>query len=106
MKKYFKILIFVTFFSILLFGFVAWLRIQEEYKYKQKGFLLIKKVEGYKNKKNRLPIDLEELGEEEPMNQGAYYEKIDSINYKIYFNIGFDNSFVYYSKSKQWRDEY
>lgn len=81
------------------------MRNYEDYKYEEKGNLLIKKIETYRRLKNSLPNSLTELGIEEPMNEGPYYEKIDSINYKVYFNVGFDNSKVYYSKLKEWRDE-
>jgi hypothetical protein len=36
------------------------------------------------------------------MNQGPYYEKKDSVNYIIYFNIGFDEAKIYYSETKKW----
>ena len=36
------------------------------------------------------------------MNQGPYYEKKDSVNYIIYFSIGFDEVKIYYSETKKW----
>ena len=34
------------------------------------------------------------------MNQGPYYEKKDSVNYIIYFSIGFDEVKIYYFETK------
>ncbi len=38
------------------------------------------------------------------MGEGPYYEKIDSLKYIVYFNIGFDNTLTYYSESKDWKE--
>ena len=32
----------------------------------------------------------------------TYYEKKDSVNYIIYFTIGFDEAKIYYSETKKW----
>ncbi|MGQ2108042.1 hypothetical protein ACT4R0_09770 [Ornithobacterium rhinotracheale] len=90
---------------ISLFGVYMYLRKNENNNYEKRGLFLIKKIETYKQIEHKLPNTLKDLGMEEPMNDGPYYEKIDSIYYKIYFNIGFDNSRVYYSKTKSWKDE-
>jgi hypothetical protein len=52
-----------------------------------------------------LPNTVEELGLVEPMNEGPYYEKKDSLSYIVYFNIGFDNTKTYSSETKKWKDE-
>ena len=39
------------------------------------------------------------------MNQGPYYEKKDSVNYIIYFNIGFDEAKIYYSETKKMGEQ-
>jgi hypothetical protein len=39
------------------------------------------------------------------MGEGPYYEKKDSLNYVVFFNIGFDNTKTYYSETKEWKNE-
>lgn len=90
---------------IFSFAFLYWMIYYQEKTYEKKGNLLVKQIETYKEIENKLPNNLNDLGLEEPMNEGPYYEKIDSINYKVYFNIGFDDSKVYYSKLKEWKNE-
>ena len=75
---------------------------KEKQTYENKGEYLINKIENFRIKNKRLPNTVLELGEKEPMNQGPYYEKKDSVNYIIYFNIGFDEAKIYYSETKKW----
>ena len=75
---------------------------EENRTYENKGEYLINKIENFRIKNKRLPNTVLELGEKEPMNQGPYYEKKDSVNYIIYFSIGFDEAKIYYSETKKW----
>lgn len=104
MKK--KIIITTILLIILSLCFLYWMKYHQENSYENKGNLLVKQIETYKEMENRLPNSLNDLGIAEPMNEGPYYEKLDSINYKVYFNIGFDNSKIYYSRLKEWKDEH
>lgn len=79
---------------------------QESNSYYKRGSVLIDKIETFRYTEKRLPDNVNELGLEEPMNDGPYYEKKDSANYIIFFNIGFDNTKIYYSDKKEWTDEY
>lgn len=101
-----KLIIATILLIILSLGFLYWMMYHQENSYESKGNLLVKQIETYKEVENRLPNNLNDLGIVEPMNEGPYYEKIDLINYKVYFNIGFDNSKVYYSRLKEWKDEH
>lgn len=105
-KNLVKIILLVSLLFISFFIAIIWLRNNENNNYEKRGAFLIKKIETYRQIENRLPKTLKELGVEEPMNDGPYYEKTDSLNYKVFFNIGFDNSKVYYSKTKNWKDEH
>jgi hypothetical protein len=101
-----KKIVIITF---LIFGFV-WLfiflmRYYEGENYENIGGKLISEIEVYKLKRNRLPDNLNDLGISEPMNEGPYYERIDSLNYIVYFNIGFDEYKVYFSGDKKWNQE-
>ncbi len=77
----------------------------ENKKYEKQGVKLIDKIEVYRNQKNRLPNNVNDFGLIESMNEGPYYKRIDSINYIIFFNIGFDNKKTYNSQFKVWKDE-
>ena len=91
--------------SVVILGIYYALSKQQEKEYENKGAILIQKVENFRTIEKRLPENLTELGVEEPMDEGPYYEKLDSLNYKVYFNIGFDNSKVYYSELQEWKQE-
>jgi len=87
---------------ILMYG----LKIREKNNYLKRGYLLINKIETFKNKEKRLPNSVKELGNEEPMDEGPYYEKRDSTRYVVFFNIGFDETLIYYSDKKEWENEH
>ena len=73
------------------------LSVQEDRGYERRGQVLIDKVEAFRQVEKRLPENVEELGLEEETNQGPYYEKMDSASYVVFFNIGFDDTKIYYS---------
>ena len=106
MKKIIKIIFIIL--SIVVFAFIIvmyGLHKKAEHDYQEKGTQLIAKIENFKQLEKRLPNTIEELGIEEPMNEGPYYEKKDSVKYVVFFNIGFDNTLIYYSDKKEWKDE-
>ena len=70
-------------FFILSFGFLYWMIYLQETSYEKNGDLLIKQIETYRKIENKLPDNLNDLGIVESMNEGPYYEKVDSINYII-----------------------
>lgn len=72
--------------------------------YTQKGYDLIEKIEDYKQKHGIYPDSFSDMGIEESMGEGPYYEKRDE-GYIVYFSIGFDNSFIYDSNTKKWEDK-
>jgi uncharacterized protein YxeA len=95
-------LVIILFFAIAV---IFYFRYTENKSYTSKGNELIEKVEEYKQKNGELPETVSDLGIIETMGEGPYYEKIDSLNYIVFFNIGFDNRKIYYSHSKKWLDE-
>ena len=96
-----KVLLVVLAVSLI----ISLLIYKENQTYENKGEYLINKIENFRIKNKRLPNTILELGEKEPMNQGPYYEKKDSVNYIIYFTIGFDEAKIYYSETKKWVDK-
>ena len=68
----------------------------------------IKKIEEYKNIKNKLPSNLTEIGiividESYPQ---IYYDKRDSVNYTISFGTILGESLIYYSDNEKWEKHY
>lgn len=90
---------------IVLLGAFFYMRISENQEYKEKGSLLIEKVEKYKLQYGKLPESVKDLNIQSEMGEGPYYEKIDSIKYTVYFNIGFDNTLNYYSDTGEWEEK-
>lgn len=105
MKKENKKVIFTfTIILVILTIMFFLLRSKENASYKNLGEELISKIEAFRTDYNRLPNSIDELGLVEPMSEGPYYEKKDSLNYIVYFNIGFDNAITYFSETKKWKD--
>ena len=102
MKKIFILLNIITIFFILFITYCYFVN-KEKNELIKGASILIQKVDSYKLLKKRLPESVTELGIEEQMDIGTYYQKLDSNRYIIYYNIGFDDSFVYYSNLKEWR---
>lgn len=75
----------------------------EKNNYQKCGAVLIDKIETFRQTETRLPNSVKELGLEESMNSGPYYERKDSVNYVIFFTIGFDETLIYYSDKKEWK---
>jgi hypothetical protein len=96
-----SVIIVLALAALLVFYF----RYSESKKYEKQGIELISKIEEYRKQNNKLPNTVADLGLVEPMNQGPYYEKKDSLNYIVFFNIGFDNSKIYSSQTKEWKNE-
>ena len=93
------ILVVVCLSTIRLLGYL-------EYKnYKDKGAVLVEKVEEYKAKLNKLPKSEEDIDFSFEMGNGPFYEKIDSLRYIVYFSFGLDHdTFTYYSETKEWKE--
>ncbi len=99
-----KIIIGISVLVVVFLAVFFYLRSSEAKTYKEEGFVLIKKVETYKKDYGKLPESVKDLNLTPEMGEGPYYEKIDSLKYIVYFNIGFDNTLTYYSESKDWKE--
>lgn len=105
MKKMIEIGLLVVSVLIVLVIVALFLHSDERNEYKKRGTYLIDKIETFRQSEHRLPNSFEELGLEEPMSVGPYYEKIDSVNYVVFFAIGFDETLIYYSDKKEWKEQ-
>lgn len=99
-----RILIVLSVIIAILAG-ISYMRYQEDKMYRNRGQVLIDKIEHYRSIHKLLPDDISSLGENETMSDGPYYEKVDSNIYRIYFCLGFDDYKVYDSRDKKWSDE-
>ncbi|MDA3843130.1 MAG: hypothetical protein PF588_02015 [Candidatus Kapabacteria bacterium] len=103
-KQKMKRIIIGIFTTVVIIGAViSYLTMSEYNEYEEKGAVLIDKVEKYRARYGMLPNSVEDLHIELVMNEGPYYERVDSVKYKVYFNIGFDNTYMYYSNIKTWK---
>jgi hypothetical protein len=101
MKKIIIGILAIILISVVVFFY---LRIAEDEEYKEAGSLLVEKVEKYKLENGKLPETVSELHLKSEMGEGPYYEKIDSLKYIVYFNIGFDDMFMYNSETNIWKE--
>ena len=83
-----------------IFVIILFLQNNEKIKYQKSATPLINKIEAFRKSENRLPNNVTELGLEEAMDRGPYYEKKDSAYYVIYFSVGFDETLTYHSDEK------
>jgi hypothetical protein len=78
-----------------------------EVRLMNEGKEIIKKIEDYKKKHNKLPGSLSDMGIEEQDGMDVlYYYKRDSINYTVSFPISAEKHKFYYSDSKKWEEGY
>ncbi len=98
-----KIVKYVLTFVIIIFLSIQALKFRENFNYRSSGKLLIEKVEKFKKQEGRLPLSTFEIDKNDKgMGQGPYYEKKSDSSYIVYFNIGFDYSYIYSSVTKEW----
>jgi len=85
-----------------------WLRNAREKRLTKEGYIIIEKIEKFKQEYNRLPNTLSEIGiiEKDETNPPLYYDKRDSVHFTISFGISLDDSKIYYSDSKKWEDSF
>lgn len=71
------------------------------------GNQVIKKIDLFKNRNNKLPKSLTEIGLEEKEGFDVlYYTKRDSLNYTLSFPISAETHVFYYSDSRKWEKGY
>ena len=63
---------------------------------------IIVKLDDFKNRTNRLPESLSEIGIVEDETGPIYYRKIDDTNYEVWFGRELGESTTYRSATHQW----
>lgn len=103
---------FLWILGSFLFLFSFWffyLRTARENRLMKEGNMIVKKIEHFQEKNNRLPNSLNEIGIKEREGVDAlYYSKQDSLsnNYMIWFSTSLGESKTYFSDSKKWENRY
>lgn len=97
-----KITITISVLTLTSIGSITYLIISNTNSYIKQGNIIVEKVEEYRQQYNKLPKIITDLNIKESMGTGPYYELIDSTKYIVYFNIDFDNTFIYSSNTKEW----
>lgn len=67
-----------------------------------KGIGLVSKIEKFRTENGYLPDSLEVLGIRETLNGSLFYDKVDSVNYMVWFGTFLGESMIYYSDTKDW----
>ena len=84
----------------LLYGCSADFAYREE---REKGQVLIDLVEKYQVETGQLPNDWRDINFGDESGIGPFYEKTSDNTYRVYFCIGFDEYYIYQSRTKKWR---
>lgn len=104
MKKV-LLFVFLVFVGLPVLAFCTW-RIVVNFEDKalvKQGEEIIQKVEKFRQKYNKLPDDLSELGKNElPYPDQLDYTKWDSLTYTVSFQIALGESWAYHSDTKKW----
>lgn len=66
------------------------------------GNEVIKKIENYRSKNNRLPESLTNIGIEEKEEGPIYYRKDSETDYVVWYGLTIGESRIYDSKTKTW----
>ena len=84
--------------------FVLVMQKLEVYKMEKEGNSIIIKVEEFKRIYGRLPNSRSDMGLPDSESIKPQYIKQNDTDYEIFYPIGFDDGYVYYSKTKKWGD--
>ena len=66
------------------------------------GSEVVRKVEEFRKKNNRVPQGLNEIGITEKEEGPIYYKRISSEEYEVYYGLVLGESRIYSSKTKRW----
>jgi hypothetical protein len=99
-----KAIYILTAIIILLMLLVALLPRWGNYRMEKEGNKIIAKVEEFKKNNGRLPNSRSEMGHPDSESIKPQYIKVNESDYEIFYPIGFDDGYVYYSKTKKWGD--
>lgn len=76
----------------------------DKYRMKHEGGKIIRVIEDFKLKQGRLPDSRAEAGLPDTESTQPFYKKISSTDYELFYAIGFDDGYIYYSNTKKWQN--
>ncbi len=65
---------------------------------------MVQRIDSFTSKMQRLPEDLSELGYQLDESGPLYYERIDSVSYRIWYSQSLGESAVWDSRTRRWQD--
>jgi hypothetical protein len=72
---------------------------------KEIGNTLVGAIEEYRKTNDSLPNSLQEIGQNEIIDNVLFcYEKVDSVNYMVWFGTTLGEGIYYCSDTKKWED--
>lgn len=73
---------------------------------KKVGNTIVQKIEEFKKTNDSLPNSLHEIGQNDIIDNVLFcYEKVDSVNYMVWFGTTLGEGIYYYSDTKKWEDK-
>lgn len=105
MRKVIQYILWFIISTLIIICLIRYKQYKECLELKDTGSKLIQKIELYCESYHKLPNSLSDINEIESMGIGPHYNKIDKNNFEVYFCLGFDEYFIYSSKSKEWHYE-
>lgn len=99
-----KVVAGVTLLGIVL-ALLCWQQFSESSSMESKGNRWVESVEKFRSSQGSLPLISSEMGLQEEMGNGPFYERIDLETYRVYFTIGFDDLYEYHSGIEEWKDK-
>ncbi len=89
---------------LLILGVYFYYSVIRLFFYRNNAQSLIINIEKFRSQKGRCPLEEELFDSTSGLKNGSYYKYIDSNKYIVYYGIGFDNTYTYYSDKKEWKE--
>jgi len=105
MKKIILPVFIIFIISIFIVSFFNLFPRYIHHRNKKLAMTMVEKIESYRLKYNKLPINETEIGYPATMEGPIHYNKYDDVNYIVSYPIGFGESISFSSKTKKWSDK-
>ncbi len=88
---------------LLILGGYFYYSVIRFFIYRNNAQELILSIEKYKSQNGRYPLEKELSDFRNNQDNKPYYKYINPNKYIIYYGIGFDETYTYYSDKKEWK---
>lgn len=65
---------------------------------------VIVEIKDFQSKNQRLPADLKEVGRSSDESGPIYYQKLDSLNFELWYGLSLGESKTYDSRTGKWKE--